>query len=69
MPTGNPKPQTVASKKYQDKAGWISKSYKLKKEVVELYAEACEKAGVSQAGQLMKMMKEFAGRTNKEHSE
>ena len=42
MPTGNPKPQTVASKKYQDKVGWISKSYKLKKEVVELYADACE---------------------------
>ena len=69
MPTGNPKPQTVASKKYQDKVGWISKSYKLKKEVVELYADACEKAGVSQAGQFMKMMKEFADRTNKEHSE
>lgn len=69
MPTGNPKPQTVASKKYQDKVGWISKSYKLKKEVVELYADACEKAGVSQAGQLMKMMKEFADKTNKEHSE
>ena len=69
MPTGNPKPQTVASKKYQDKVGWISKSYKLKKEVVELYADACEKAGVCQAGQLMKMMKEFADRTNKEHSE
>lgn len=69
MPTGNPKPQTVASKKYQDKIGWISKSYKLKKEVVELYAEACEKAGISQAGQLMKMMKEFADKTNREHSE
>lgn len=69
MPTGNPKPQTVASKKYQDKVGWISKSYKLKKEVVELYADACEKAGVSQAGQLMKMMKEFADKTNREHSE
>lgn len=69
MPTGNPKPQTVASKKYQDKVGWISKSYKLKKEVVELYAEACEKAGISQAGQLMKMMKEFAEKTNREHSE
>lgn len=69
MPTGNPKPQTIASKKYQDKAGWISKSYKLKKEVVELYAEACEKAGVSQAGQLMKLMKEFTDRIDGEHSE
>ena len=69
MSTGNPKPQTVASKKYQDKAGWISKSYKLKREITELYADACEKAGVSQAGQLMRMMKDFADKTSKEHSE
>ena len=30
MPVGNPKPQTVATRKYEAKAGWISKSYKLK---------------------------------------
>ena len=69
MPTGNPKPQTVASKKYQDKAGWISKSYKLKRDIAEQYAEACRKANVSQAGQLMKMMKEFTDKKNEEHSE
>ncbi len=51
--------QTLRIKRYQDKAGWTSKSYKLKKELVEQFAEACDKAGVSQAGQLMKMMKEF----------
>lgn len=51
--------QTLRSQRYQDKAGWVSKSYKLKKEVVEEYAEACEKAGVSAAGQLTKMMKQF----------
>lgn len=59
--------QTIRNQKYQDKAGWISKSYKLKKDVVETFAEACEKAGVSQAGQLSRMMKEFAeqvGRNN-----
>ena len=50
MPVGSPKPQTVATRKYEKKAGWISKSYKLKKEVVEEYAKACEKAGVSAAG-------------------
>lgn len=60
MPVGSPKPQTVASKKYQDKAGWISKTYKLKRETVEAYAEACQRAGVSAAGQLTKMMLEFA---------
>ena len=45
MPIGSPKPQTVATKKYEKKAGWVSKSYKLKKEVVDEYAEACKKAG------------------------
>lgn len=59
MPTGNPKPQTIASKKYQKKAGIMAKSYKLKRELVDQFAKACETAGVSQAGQLSKMMKEF----------
>lgn len=63
MPIGNPKPQTVATSKYEKKAGWVSKSYKLKKEVVEEYTEACEKAGVSAAGQLTKMMKRFIEET------
>ena len=25
MPTGSPKPQTIASEKYQKKAGWMTK--------------------------------------------
>lgn len=45
--------------KWNAKAGLISKSYKLKKDLVDQFAEACEKAGVSQASQLTKMMKEF----------
>lgn len=65
MPIGNPKPQTVATKKYEKKAGWVSKSYKLKKDIVEAYAEACDKAGVSAAGQLTKMMKQFIEETEK----
>lgn len=59
MPTGHPKQQTVASKKYQDKVGLIAKSYKLKREVVEEFANACERAGVSQSAQITKMMQEF----------
>lgn len=59
MPVGDPKPQTIATKKYEKKAGWMSKSYKLRKEIVESFAEACEKAGVSQASQISTMMKEF----------
>lgn len=59
MPVGSPSKQTIATKKYEAKAGWVSKSYKLKREVVDAFAEACEKAGVSAAGQLTRMMKEF----------
>lgn len=69
MPIGSPKPQTVATRKYEKKTGWMSKSYKMKKEIVDDFAKACELAGVSQAGQLMKMMQEFIEQITKEHSE
>ena len=46
--------------KWNAKAGYISKSYKLKHEVVEAFAEACQKAGVSQAGKLTELMKSFS---------
>ena len=65
MPAGSPKPQTVASEKYQKKAGWIAKSFKLKKDLVEQFADACEKAGVSQARQISEMMKAFIEEQNK----
>lgn len=63
MPIGSPKPQTIATRKYEAKAGWISKSYKLKRELVEEFASACEKVGVSQAAQLSTMMKAFIDET------
>lgn len=34
MPIGSPKPQTIATKKYEQKAGFVSKSYKLRRELV-----------------------------------
>lgn len=66
MPIGNPKPQTEATKRYEKKSGWLSKSYKLKRDLVEQFADACDKAGVSQAAQLTKMMKEFIEENQKE---
>lgn len=59
MPKGNPTPQTIASEKYQKKAGWMTKGFKLKRNVVEEFAEACEIAGVSQAGKISELMKQF----------
>ena len=32
--------------KYMKKAGWLSKSYTLKKDIVEAFKEACESQGV-----------------------
>lgn len=69
MPIGNPSKQSIATRKYEEKAGWMSKSYKMKRETVEAFAEACNKAGVSQAGQLMKMMNEFMEEINKTDNE
>ncbi len=59
MPVGNPKRQTIATKKYEEKVGWVSKSYKLKKALVEEFAEACKAADVSQAAKLSEFMREF----------
>ena len=51
--------------RWQKKAGLISKSYKLKKELVEKFSTACRKAGISQAAQLSKIMQEFILTVNK----
>ena len=59
--------QSKATRKYEAKIGLISKSYKLKQEVVETFAKACNKAGVSQASQLTKMMTEFIETVSKEN--
>lgn len=45
--------------KWNAKAGLISKSYKLKRELVDEFADVCKKANVSQAGQISRMMQDF----------
>lgn len=59
MPVGNPKAQTIATRKYEEKAGWVSKSYKLKKDIVEAFAKACEENGEKQATVLTKLMNNY----------
>lgn len=60
MPEKKIRPQD----KWNQKAGYMSKSYKLKRDIVNAYAIACEKAGVSQAGQLTKLMQSFIDSVN-----
>lgn len=64
MPKGSPNPQTIASEKYQKKAGYMSKSYKLKRELVEQFEDACKRADVSQAGKLSELMRSFIEEVN-----
>lgn len=59
MPKGEPNRQTIATKKYQEKAGYVAKSYKLKKDLVRRFADACGAAGVTQAGKLSELMERF----------
>ena len=47
---------TRATARYQKKKGLISKSYKLPREVVEEFAEACEEMELSQSKVLTKYM-------------
>ena len=64
MPAGNPNAQTIASKKYQQKIGLVSKSYKIKKELAEDFAAACQQAGVGQAATISKLMRAFIDKVN-----
>lgn len=41
------------------KAGYMTKGFKLKRELADEFKKACQKAGVSQAAQISKMMREF----------
>lgn len=59
MPKGSPGKQTIATAKYQAKAGYISKSFKLKKEITDAFNEACKRSGESQAAVITEFMKNY----------
>ena len=65
MPRGNPTSQTIASEKYQKKAGYKVKGFKLKGDIAEKFAEACGKAGVSQSSKIAELMQLFIDEVNK----
>jgi hypothetical protein len=53
---------TRATARYQKKKGLISKSYKLPRDVVDEFAEACEERELSQAQVLTNYMKYYIKR-------
>lgn len=64
MPKGDPNRQTKATDRYQKKAGYKSKSFKLRGDVAERFAAACDRAGVSQAAKITELMEAFIKTVN-----
>lgn len=59
MPKGNPLSHTKANDKYQKKIGLIAKSFKLRKELVDKFADTCHRVGVGQAATISQFMEQF----------
>lgn len=55
--------------RWDEKAGVISKTYKVNRKVAEEFQIACKKSGVAMGTQLTKMMNEFIIQVNEEHPE
>lgn len=66
MPKGNPNAQTLATERYQKKAGYVHKNFKLKGDVVERFVEACTLKGVSQASVITEAMERFIADCNED---
>ena len=64
MPVGSPNSQTIATDKYQKKAGLMTKGFKIKRELAEEFEAACKKAGVSQASKISEFMRDFIDEVN-----
>lgn len=45
--------------RWNEKNNYIAKSFKMRKELADEFKKACDAAGVSQSGQIVKMMTEF----------
>ena len=59
MPVGNPKKSTLRTKKYQEKVGYIAKSFKLKKDITDRFTAACRERGESQAAVITRLMESY----------
>ena len=59
MPKGDPKQSTISTEKYQKKACYKVKGFKLKGDIAERFEKACEAAGVSQAAKISELMESF----------
>lgn len=58
--------QSTATQKWQAKAGYMTKNFKLKRDLVEQFTEACQANGESQAQAISTFMADYISRTRRE---
>ena len=58
---------TRATARYHRRKGLISKSYKLDRDIAEMFAEACENIESTQARELTKFMKRFVRKNHPDY--
>lgn len=59
MPVGNPNKNTIRVEKYQKKAGYKIKGFKLKGDIADRFADACKERGESQASVITRLMESY----------
>lgn len=59
MPKGQPSKQTIASEKYQKKAGYRNISFKMKGDLPDRFAEACRQAGEPKSRVIAELMRRY----------
>lgn len=59
MPKGDPSKHTLRVDRYQKKVGYKTKGFKLKGDVADRFAAACEKDGRSQAEVITELMEKY----------
>ena len=59
MAAGKPNKNTVRVERYQKTVGYKAKTFKLKGDVADRFAEACVANGESQAAAITRLMEEY----------
>ena len=68
MPKGDPSKATQRVERYQKKAGYKVKGFKLKGDVAERFEAACAAAGESQASVITRLMNQYIEQQSKDSS-
>ena len=56
-----------AQDRWNEKNGYISKSFKMYRSLAEEFKQACDSAGVSQAEVIQRLMREFIAKQTREY--